>query len=403
MKATLITLVVALGLGLGFGDPSASAGANDFDWSGPPGSGKPFLTRAGPDGLLLTWFEPRPDRRYALRIANRSGTRWSEPRTVTENDRFFVNWADFPSVVETDRGVWVVHWLEKTAEKAYAYHVRLSTSRDRGRTWSAPITAHADRSPTEHGFVAMTPSPNGGAAVTWLDGGAMVDSGGSMSVRSATLRADGTMFNEQVLDSRTCECCQVAMARTPTGLVVAYRDRSAGEVRDIAVVRELNGRWSEPVIVANDNWVWRACPVNGPSIATFDRSVGVAWFTAADNQPRAKVAFSNNGGIGFARPIVIDEGNPLGRVHLQLTGPSSGVVVWLEAKGQQAFWMARRANATGAPGAPKVIAETSRARDGGFIRTAAVANELFLAWTDPGSQADSSRVRVARIPFSEVK
>lgn len=401
MKAAVIA--VGLSLGLGLAGLLARGETDTFDWSGPPGSGKPFLTQAAGDELLLTWFEPRPDKRYALRITNRSGARWSEPRTVAVSERFFVNWADFPSVVETDRGSWVVHWLEKTAEKAYAYHVRLSTSRDRGHSWSAPITAHLDRTPTEHGFVAMVPSPNGGASITWLDGGAMADSGGSMSVRNATLRPDGTMFNEQMLDRRSCECCQVAMARTSSGLIAAYRDRSEQEVRDIAVVRELNGRWTEPVVVANDNWVWKACPVNGPSIAAIDNSVGVAWFTSAQSQPKVKVAFSPNGGVSFGRPTVVDEGNPLGRVHLQMIGPASAIVVWLEAKDQKAFWMVRRVSAPGTAGTPEVIAETSRARDGGFPRTAVIGNDLFVAWTDPGNGPDSSRVRITRIPLSEVK
>ncbi len=397
MKSAALILV----LGLLFAAPSRRV--DPAEWSGPPGSGKPFLTRGGRDELLLTWFEPRPEKRSALRIASRTGDRWSEPRTVAESDRFFVNWADFPSVVETDEGTWVVHWLEKTAEKSYAYHIRLATSRDEGRTWSTPITVHLDRSATEHGFVAMVPSPPGGASISWLDGGAMADSGGSMAVRNATFRPDGTMVNEQVLDRRTCECCQVAMVRTSAGLIVAYRDRSEGEVRDIAVVRELNGRWSNPAIVSRDNWMVKACPVNGPSIAAAQTSVAVAWFTAANDQPRAKVAFSTDGGSTFGRPAVIDQGNPLGRVHLQMTGPSSAVVVWLEAKDQKAFWMARRVSPSGTLGPPKVIAETSRARDAGFPRTALLDDELFVAWTDPAGKPDSSRVRVAKIPLFEIK
>jgi BNR repeat-like domain len=401
MKTALIALGLSVGLGLS--EHPRQAPPVPLDWSGPPGSGKPFLTRASGNKLLLTWFEPRPGKRHALRLAIRSGLTWSEPRTVAESDRFFVNWADFPSVVETDRGMLVVHWLEKTAEKAYAYHVRLSTSRDQGRSWSAPITAHADRSPTEHGFVAMVPTRDGGAAVTWLDGGAMTDSAGTMSVRSATLRADGTMYNEQVIDRRTCECCQVAMTRTASGLIAAYRERSDTEVRDIAVARELGGRWSAPSIVAHDNWVWKACPVNGPSIAAVNNNVGVAWFTAANAEPRAKVAFSTDGGVTFGQPTVIDEGNPLGRVHLQLAQPASALVVWLEAKGETAFWMVRRVTFAGGSGPSKIVAETSRARDGGFARTAVLGDDLFVAWTDQGGKSDSSQVRVARIKVSDVK
>jgi hypothetical protein len=248
----------------------------------------------------------------------------------------------------------------------------------------------------------MSPLPDGGVAVTWLDGRQMVDTAGSMSLRTATLRSDGTMYKELVLDPRTCECCQVSMARTATGLIAAYRDRSASEVRDIAVVRELAGRWSTPIMVARDNWVWRACPVNGPSIAAVDNNVAVAWFTAADSTPRVKVAFSNSNGTSFGPPIVADEGNPLGRVHFQLTGPTSGVLVWLEAKADKAFWRLRRVAATGV-GTAVTVAETSRTREAGFPRTTLVGNDLFIAWTDPGSGPDATQVRVRKISLLDVK
>lgn len=368
--------------------------AADFD--GPPGSSRPALAATPGGGLLLTWFEPRGEGRYALRIAARRNGRWSAPATVRESDRFFVNWADFPSPVETSDGEWLVHWLEKTEAKPYAYHVRLSSSRDGGRTWSPPITAHTDRSPTEHGFVAMVPGPDRTVSVAWLDGRQMVDSGGSMSLRTATWRPGGTLASETLLDPRTCECCQVAMARTGAGLVAAYRDRSPDEVRDIAVVRELGGRWSEPTMVHHDGWVWRACPVNGPSIDAAGSQVVVAWFTGAGGQARVKAAFSTNGGLTFGAPVAIDEGSPLGRVQVRLTPDGDAVVVWLEARSDAAEWKARRVSRPGQAARPVRLAATSRTRDAGFSRIALVGSDLFVAWAEPGPD---SRVRVLRAPL----
>lgn len=392
MRLLLVFLLAGLG-----GRPADSA--DDFAWSGPVGSSKPFLTRTRSGDLLLTWFEPRPEKRYALRMTRASAGRWAEPRTIAEGDRFFVNWADFPSITETSAGTLVVHWLEKTAEKAYAYHVRLARSLDGGRSWTAPVTAHADRSPGEHGFVAMVPNDDATVSVAWLDGGAMAAGPeGAMAVRTATLGADGVVRDETVLDARTCECCQVAMARARAGLVAVYRDRSPEEVRDIAVVRQVGGRWLEPRLVAADNWVWKACPVNGPSIAARGDEVGVAWFTGAGGTNRVKVAFSTDGGATFAEPIGIDEGNPLGRVHFQLTGPGQGVVVWLEAARDGGVWRLRRVSAGAPPGRPITVAATSRARDAGFPRTALVGSDLFVAWTEPGPGLDQSRVRVSRVP-----
>ena len=370
------------------------------EWTGPAGSSKPSLTRTPRGELLLSWLEPRPDHHFALRVAGTSQGRWSEPVTVADTDRFFVNWADFPSVVETTRGMWVVHWLEKSAAKSYAYDIRLATSNDRGRTWSTPITAHRDGTATEHGFVSMVPRADGSVAIAWLDGRQMADSGGTMSVRTATLSPAGRIEREQMLDPRTCECCQVSMTAARQGLVAVYRDRSDDEVRDIAVVREVGGRWTAPRPVAADRWVWKACPVNGPSVSAINDDVGVAWFTAAGGTPKVKVAFSRDGGATFGDPIRVDNGNTLGRIHFQLTGPVRGALVWLEADGDDAVWLARTVGPAGA-GLIRRIARTSRARDAGFPRTALVNGDLWVAFAETQATAGlSDRVQVKKVTFA---
>jgi hypothetical protein len=45
--------------------------------------------------------------------------------------------------------------------------------------------------------------------------------------------------------------------------------------------------------VHSDNWKIDACPVNGPAIAATGRRVAVAWFTAANDTARVKLAFSS--------------------------------------------------------------------------------------------------------------
>lgn len=364
------------------------------DWEGPAGSARPSLVATPAGELLVSWLETLPDRRTALRVAATDRGRWGEPVTVAAGDRFFVNWADFPSVVETTQGAWVVHWLEKTEAKPYAYHVRLAVSRDRGRTWGTPLTVHSDRSPTEHGFVAMVPVADGSVAIAWLDGRQMVDSGGAMSARTAVLGPDGQIRGETVLDARTCECCQLAMTKARSGLVAVYRDRTEEEVRDIAVVRQLGEKWTAPAPVYRDGWTFRACPVNGPSISARDDDLGVAWFTAAEGKPAVKVAFSSDGGGRFSAPIRADLGNPLGRLHFQMLGPSRGALVWLEG-GPAAAWRLRIVDATG-PRPPTTVAGAAGNRDAGFPRTAVLGRSLYVAYTESNGTA-GPRVRVKKM------
>jgi hypothetical protein len=374
----------------------------DIEFRGPPGSGEANLYSGGDGRAILTWFEPAGGDAYALRVAVRQSGEWSSPRTIGESDRFFVNWADFPSLVELTDGRWLVHWPERVGETTYAYHVRLGISDD-GYAWSPLAAPHRDASATEHGFVSMVPQATGGAALIWLDGRQMASTGavehgeldpGEMSLRATTLGADGVFGPDVLLDGRTCECCQTALAVTSSGMVAAYRDRSEREIRNIAVVREIGGSWTEPLHVADDDWMYPGCPVNGPQIAAAGDTVVVAWFTAPQDEARVRVAFSFDGGAMFGPAIRVDDGDPLGRVDVEWLGSGVAVVSWLERAGAGAEIKLRRVRPHGAPGRAWTVAETSGARGSGFPRMARVGDALLVAWTEVGANGG---VRVAEV------
>ncbi len=360
-------------------------------WKGPPGSVTPNLA-TGRGGLIVTWLEPRkPEGRYALRFATGDGRTWSTPGTIRESDRFFVNWADFASLVETREGTWVAHWPEKTAALPYAYHVMVSTSRDRGRTWTTPRRLHDDTSATEHGFVALSAGPSG-TDLLWLDGRNTAGESGEMTVRTRTLAPDGTLSRETELDARTCECCQAAIARTADGLVAAWRDRSEGEIRDIALSRQDNGRWTEPRVVSADSWEHRACPVNGPALVADGRRVDLIWFTGAGGTNRVWLVRSPDGARTFGARIRIDDGKTLGRVDAEPEGNGSLLVTWLESRSdQEAEWRIRRIAADGKAGPSRAVATVSRARLAGFPRLARSGGAVYMTFTAPDG------VRVVRI------
>ena len=365
----------------------------------PAGSGEPHLSVGIGGRAVLTWIEPAGGT-SAVRLAVRDGDGWSAPRTVRHTDQLFVNWADFPSSVEMPDGTIAVHWLEKVAEGPYAYHVLLAFSSDGGVTWSEPLRAHDDASPTEHGFVSMVPWRDG-AALTWLDGRDMVVdpvSGvrGAMSVRFRTVEPDGHLGPEVLLDDRTCECCQTALARVGDGLVAAYRDRSESEVRDIAVVRGAGERWTEPSPMSTDGWEIPGCPVNGPQLSGAERALASAWYTGVDGTPRVYVAFSEDGGATFAARIRIDEGLPLGRVDIERLDDGSVVAVWLEASDDAPRLLARRVWPDGSMEAPQLISQTVGERASGFPRMVRLADELLIAWTLTSNDG-GVRVRSVRI------
>ena len=364
------------------------------------GSAEPSLTTAPGGRVYMSWLE-RADSAHALRFARLEGTNWSRPQTIRTSRDFFVNWADFPSLSVLDDNRLAVHWLQKTGAGTYAYGVRIAQSRDGGRSWSAPLTPHRDSSETEHGFVAMWREA-GRLGVVWLDGRNYAKEGhdptNEMMLLATTIGADGTQSEETRLDTRTCDCCQNAAAMTSNGPIVAYRDRSANEIRDIYVTRRVNGRWLRGAPVSNDNWRIDACPVNGPALAAARSRAAVAWFTAPDDKPRVNVAFSNDAGVSFAGPVRVDAGNPAGRVDVALLRDGSALVTWVERiGGDTARVLARRVERSGRKSPARTIAESSAARASGFPRMTVSGDHVVFAWT---TSTRPSSIRVARAHVS---
>ena len=368
-----------------------------------PASGEPNLAVA-PDGrVYMSWLEPA-DSGHALRFAILDGTRWSAARTIRQSRDFFVNWADFPSIEVLDDGRLVAHWLQRNGTGTYAYGVRISQSDDGGLTWSAPVIPHRDSSQTEHGFVAMW-RENGGIGAAWLDGRKFVtaghDASNEMMLVSTTVDTSGGLGPEVRLDERTCDCCQNAAAVTADGPIVAYRNRSPDEIRDIYVTRRVAGQWTEGASVHADGWKIAACPVNGPALAAAGRRVAIVWFTGADDSARVKLAFSDDAGATFGPPTRIDGGNPAGRVDVALLQDGGALVTWVERiGGDTAAVRLRRVERDGRVGAPLTVARSSATRASGFPRMAMTGSDVVFAWTVPGRP---STIRVARAAVASLQ
>jgi hypothetical protein len=360
-----------------------------------------------PDGrIILSWVERVAEKRYALRFSVREGANWSEARTVSEGDNWFINWADFPSIITTSAESMAAHWLVKSGPGTYAYDVNISLSKDNGKTWGRPVVPHTDKTQTEHGFVSLFPLGDGRVGTSWVDGrkleGVNVDEDHgpmpeSMSLRYAAINPEGKITDEAVLDDRICECCQTSAALTSEGAIVVYRNRSETEVRDIYYVRQEGGKWSDPRPVHVDGWEIAACPVNGPSIASDGQRVAVAWYTEANEKPTVRMAFSQDAGRTFGAPIQVDDEPAVGRVDIVILRDGSAIVSWLSGTAEKGAIKARRIFADGTLGAVATIAETNIARSSGFPRMARSGDEVAIAWTEFGKP---SRVRIALINLS---
>ena len=372
---------------------------------------------AGDDGqLYLSWVEPGENGRVRLRFSRLEDARWSKPRTIASGSDWFVNWADFPSLAVSADGTMAAHWLGRLGVGTYAYGVQLALSTDRGRTWSSPITPHSDRSPTEHGFVSMVPSKKDGFSIVWLDGRAMAGGHGDdhelghgrgdMSLRIAEVDRKGQVTGERVLDDRTCECCQTAAVRLGDEVIVAWRDRSETEVRDISWTRVSGSKHTPPRPLRNDNWNQEGCPVNGPALAAHGSELAAVWYTEGDGRPRIWGRASTDGGETFTDAIPLDDGNPVGRVDVTRHPDGGWLACWLERGDRGGEIRVRRFGAKGAPGASLLIARTSTARASGYPRIETLGRRVIVAWTETtrGETAVSpTALRTAELVYPATK
>ena len=370
-------------------------------------SREPELNATHDGRIILSWVERIDDKRYALRYALRASNAWTEARTVAEGGNWFVNWADFPSVIALKDGSFAAHWLVKSGTGTYAYDVNIAISKD-GTTWDNPLVPHTDNTQTEHGFVSLIALPDGSAGAVWLDGRNMANmqedehapSSQSMTLRYAAIDRDGKLSEEAQLDERVCECCQTSAVLTNAGVVAVYRDRSGTEIRDISAARQSNGVWATPNPVHKDDWTINGCPVNGPSIATDGQRVATAWYTEAGEQPRVKVAFSDNAGASFGSPFQVDDGEAIGRVDVVLLADGSALVCWMSGTAEGGAIKVRRIRQDGGLGPVSEIAKTDISRSSGFPRMALLGDEVHFAWTEFGTP---SHVRTASADISAYK
>jgi len=355
------------------------------------------------------------------------GLEWSSYTSVAKSDDWFVNWADFPSVIGLNGAPVAAHWLDKVPGSPYSYHVTIQPIQDKFQSQitdssngqnvqvefeHAAFVPHTDNTNTEHGFVSMQPMDSSTFYAIWLDGrntGGMdhggMDHGGhfmdsdhldsklatAMTLRGALLGRDGEIIESHLIDNAVCDCCNTSLVKTDRGLIAAYRNRSSDEIRDLYVSRYENGVWDTPNTVHNDGWQIAACPVNGPQLAFHSGVTAALWFTGADNVPRVKLAFSDDYGKTFNEAILLSENQPLGRVDIVMHNEQSAWVSYVERHEDAAKLHIKQVMRNGTIVQALILDEMEASRSGGFPQLSSFGDGLLVAWTEIGERASTIR------------
>lgn len=302
--------------------------------AGPPSIG-PALTTA-PDGTLwLTWIElastgskkssPPAPPLFRFATYDVRAQKWSAARTIADLPAVPAHSANFPQLVLDGHGTAFAVWPDLRSSAL------VTTSADRGATWSAPSPFPHTGSALRN--LSLLRLADGRILAAWLE-----------SHPSATTQLLARILDDHspaiLLDPSVSENCPLALTAFPDGgALLAYRGRTADEVRDIRTARFRGNAWDEPRPLNNDDWRIAACPMNGPRLANDGGRVAAVWFTAADNDPRILASYSPDAGARFLLPLRLDEAKPAGHVDTLILRDGAILVVWLGADGS--LWLRR--------------------------------------------------------------
>jgi BNR repeat-like domain len=355
----------------------------------PAGSGstEPAWTVGADESAILSWIERGKDGAEALRFAQRRGQTWMETRTVIDHRRFFKHPAEAPAVLMAGKR-WFAHWVEMPNPSSEAEFVYLSSSSD-GVSWASPVQAHRDHSQVQHGLASMLAEPDGGVSIFFLES-LKGDDGPTYLMRSL-VDAGGKMVNEERLDADVCSCCPITAVKTAKGVLLAYRDHTQNNIRDISILRFENGKWSAPKTLNADNWQIDACPVNAAAAAANGSRVAVSWYTAAQNSPRVLMALSSDSGATFAKPITVSTARAHGYTSAALDESDNAIVSWIEQGANGSRILARRITAAGAAGPVLEVAKGDRAALG-YPKLVRAGREIMIAWT-AGGKVQTAAIR----------
>jgi len=207
-----------------------------------------------------------------LQMSRDMGKTWTSPKRVQQTpEPVAADGENRPKLAFGSKGEIYVSYTKPLA-KPYTGEIRFTRSIDGGKTFSAPVTVHANRDEITHRFESMIVDKAGRIYIAWID----KRDGEAAKLRKEKYRGaalyyavsddSGASFKgDYKIADHTCECCRIALALNPEGNPVAmWRHVFEPNVRDHAL-RTLtpDGKFSDLTRVSFDDWkvrkfaVWR--------------------------------------------------------------------------------------------------------------------------------------------------
>lgn len=341
------------------------------------------LAKTADGRLILSWVES-DGQNSTVRFAIREGQGWSPVRTVTSVDGKL---GDPPVVFGLDDGSLAAAWMPyvKGGKSKYAADIFLARSQDGGLTWSKAFKPYGESARIYDAQMSLTALPNARIALVWTDMRATGDSKKNDRYQlMATVLAKGQQSagTELRLDNDICSCCRASTIAEGENLLTVYRDHRQGEIRDTGAVRWNTDGNVQALSVPGDGWRIEGCPSNGPAVDMSASSVALAWFSAADDKGRVKVAFSTDGGKDFTESLEIDD-DARGYVNIALLSTNVALVSWRKRAGPEDELRIAKVTADGISRQTVIYRGDFPGWPSKYPGMMHLGHQAFVAWTDP--------------------
>ena len=184
----------------------------------------------------------RADGHVRLRHSDDDGRTLSAPVEVNASaERIYAEGENRPKIAFGPHDEIYVSWSQPRA-KPWTGFVRFARSLDRGEHFSAPLTVHHDRAEITHRFDALAVDGNGRIVIAWIDKRDVIAATahgkpylGAAIYYSWSDDGGASFVAERKLVDQSCECCRIALARTPDGEIAAFfRSIYGDNIRDHA-------------------------------------------------------------------------------------------------------------------------------------------------------------------------
>ena len=167
----------------------------------------------------------------------------------------------------------IVTAISKTSGDLFAWR-----SKDRGKTWSPPVTINSVPKAAREGLHGLAANEQGEAFVTWLD---LRDN--KTKIYGATSADRGAHWSKDFLiysspDGHTCECCHPSALVAGDGTLYAMFRNWLGGSRDMWVARSSDGgKTFTPEKLGEGTWPLNGCPMDGGDLQLNDGNLRTIW------------------------------------------------------------------------------------------------------------------------------